>query len=653
MENNTNIGKDTTPVLTESDKDTSQDALIRVVMEDYDTARKYVKDNYQKTWEDCFKAYNLMRTKHGYDGVADEVTTEAFSIVESLKAAIAGSKPKFKYVPLREDQEKDTSVLNALVDFYWSQNNMTEKLLNWVGDMIIYGNGVLMVSWSGDKPLIQHIPLGDFFVDPAATHMRRPEEPGYPRYAGYRYLTSMQQLESEKVPDPDTGELVPKYKNLSKITAATGSDDEMDKDRKEKFLGSTYGKDAYKKQIEVIVYFTRRKKVMIANRSTVIYDEKNPYSKPAHNVETSATVNGEEVKGTQYIPEIKGFLPFAILRNYVDSNLFFARGDLQVILPSQESLNDTASQKRDNLAYALNNMWQLDPRFKYLAEQIESEPGAIIPVPKGALTPLEKQDISPAADTEIERLRTEMRTATAADAAVQGVSQKFSRTTATEVQAQLNQASARFTTKVQNLEDEGFSELAQIIYKMIQIFVDTELAVRVIGSKGVEWKTYDPTMFVGEYEPQVLLESTVKNENVQLVQQMQVAAQFSLNNPLINQEAFLRKFYEVLFSCYPGMTKDDINEILTPPAPPVMGPDGQAIDPAMTQGNATVMPEAAARLRGELPSEGGTSFGNTERGRATQTGRQGGGGADSSSNNIRRTRSSQPSTALPASARPR
>lgn len=649
MKPDTNQG-DTTPKLVEADQGQQDENLRTIVMQDFDAARKYVKENYQTIWEECFKAYNGIRTRRGYSGVADDFVPETFSIVESLKASIAGTKPKFKYMPLREEQEQDTTVLNSLVDFYWSQNNMTEKLLNWVGDMIIYGNGVFMVSWEGDQPLIQHIPLSDFFVDPTATHLNRPEEPGYARYAGFRYLTSKQQLESEMVPDPDTGELVHKYKNLSDIRNMNGEDDKLDKDRKETFLGSTLGKDAFKEQVEVIVYFTRRKKIMIANRSTIILETENPYHRKATTRKTTTVVNGENVDGEIVVPEIQGFLPFAILRNYVDTNLFFARGDVEVILPSQEALNDTASQKRDNVAYALNNMWQIDPRFKHLAEQIESVPGAVFPIPKGALTPIEKQDISQSADNEIERLRQQMRTASAADAAVQGTQQAHSRTTATEVQAQLNQASARFTTKVQNLEDEGFAQLARIIYKMIQIFVDQPLAVRVIGNDGLHWEDYTPGTYNGEYEPRVILESTEQAEAAAVAQQMQVALQFSLNNPIVNQKELLREAYTALF---PKMPKDRIDELLNVPAP-VMGPDGQAMDPAMTQNPGTVVtPDAAANIRGEGGGTPPASFAGTARGRATQTGKQGGGGADSSAANVRRTRASQPSTRLTATSNPR
>lgn len=641
--------KNNTPKLTSADEAQKDGNILSEVMKDFGNARNYISSRYEKVWSECFKAYNSIRTNQGYIGVANDFVPETFSIVESLKAAIAGTKPKFKYLPLIEEQEQDTTTLNALVDFYWSQNNMTEKMLNWIGDMVIYGNGIFMVSWKYGKPLIQNIPLSDFFVDPAATHMNRPEEPGYPRYAGYRFLTSLKQLREEKEIDPKTGEVKNKYKNLDEISTG-GQSDKTDKDRKEMFIGSTFGKDAISEQVEVIIYYTQYRKVMIANRGTVIYDGENPYHKAEKTVDIEVEVDGEVIKGKRKIKEIQGFLPFAITRNYVDSSLFFARGDVEVILPTQEALNDTSSQKRDNVAYVLNNMWQIDPRFKHLAEQIESSPGAIFPIPKGALSPIEKNDISSSADGEIERLRQQMRNATGADAAVQGVAQKFSRTTATEVQAQLQQASMRFTTKVQNLEDEGLAQLARIIYKMIQIFVDHEAAVRIVGKKGVEWKTYKPDMYDGEYEPRVVLEATMDAESAALSQAMQVAAQFSLGNPLVNQEAFLRQQYKVLFGKF--LSDDDIEEMLTVPQP-VMGPDGQAVDPSLTQADTVMTPGAQALMSGSIDDVPTSQPSSRSARLRQQSGTQGGGGADTSQNNIRRIRADQPSTTLHASSRPR
>lgn len=634
--------KDETPKLNDADIARGE-PLLGSVLDDFNSARRYVRENYQSMWEDCFKAYNGIRTRRGYSGVADDFIPEVFSIVESLKAAIAGTKPKFKFLPLDEEQEQDTETLNALVDYYWSLNNMTEKVLNWVGDMVIYGNGIFMVSWESFKPVIHHIPLSDFFVDPTATHLNRPEERGYAKYAGFRYLSSVNQLKNKKMFDVETGEMIPMYKNLDLVTDGSLGDPD-DKTRKEQLLGSTLGKDAAKKQVEVIEYYTAKKKIVVANRAVIIFEGENPFHRKEETKKEVVLIDGEPTESNRIIPEIKGFLPFAILRNYVDSNLFFARGDVEVLIPIQEALNDTSSQKRDNLAYTLNNMWQIDPRFKNLAEQIESMPGAVFPIPKGALTAIEKQDVSPAADTEITRLTQAMRTASAADAAVQGAAQKFSRTTATEIAAQLNQASTRFTTKVQNLEDEGFAQLARILYKCIQIFVTKELAVRITGKTGITWKDFNPQRFTGEYQPRVILEASAKAEAQQMASSVQVVAQFGMNNPLVNQEVLLRKIFESLL---PDAPKDDIDQLLSPPAPPIMGGDGQAIDPALVQGDAAVMPGGL-----EAMINGGSSFGNTSRGRATQTGSQGGGGSGTGQGNNPRAKTAQTGTTKQTSVNP-
>lgn len=629
---------------TDADFAKESESLVGDVVSDFNKARDYVKSRYQKVWEDSFKAYNGIRSYRDYAGDSDDFIPETFSIVESIKAAIAGSKPKFKYLPMFDWQTQNTDILNALIEYYWSCNNMTEKVLNWVGEMVIYGNGVLKVVWKNGRPYIRLVPLSDFFVAPDAVHLNRPDEPGYARYAGDRSLVTLAELKAKRVIDIETGDLISPYKNLDKIHGdATGTED-SDKTRKETIIGSTLGKDAMKNQVEIIDYYTRERHVMVANRKVVILDEETPYKKDASTVKQGVRINGEVKEKNIKVEAITGFLPYAILRNYVDSNLFYARGDVEVILPIQEALNDVSSQKRDNLAYVLNNMWQLDPRFSHLAEQIQSAPGAILPLPRGALTPLEKQDISSAADTEIGRLQQAMRSATAADAAVQGTAQRFSRTTATEVAAQLNQASMRFTTKVQNLEDEGFAQLGRILLKMIQIFVDERQMVRIVGRQGVEWQPFNPQDYQGEFEPRIVLESTADAETAALAQAMQVAAQFSINNPLVNQKAFLENMYKSLFSKY--LSKDDIQEMLNAPQP-IMGGDGNAVNPALAQSNPLVTPGGADALLN------GGAGGRDDFESATQSGEDGGGGADSSSNNIRRTRAAQPSTPLEGSSRAR
>jgi hypothetical protein len=444
---------------------------------------------------------------------------------------------------------------------------MNQKTLNWVQDMLVYGNGVLMVSWEEDKPRITNIPLFDFFVDPTATHMNNPNEPGYPKYAGYRYLASIDDLKKAKLVDPETGEMTDKYSNLDDIEELGKDWDELEKDVKEKYIGSTLGKDAHKEQVECIVYFSLDKKVVIANRNKVIYNGKNPYHRDATTEQSTAIVNGVEVPTPVEVPEIKSFLPFAILRNYVDSTLFYAKGDVAVIIDRQETLNDLSNQKKDNLTFVLNNMWQIDPQFQHLADQIESLPGAVYPIPRGALAPIEKQVVTAEADVEMQNIKDEMRRATAADEVVQGVSQDKGRVTATEVQAQLNQASQRFSVKLDTLENEGYAQLGRILFKMTQIFVSQEMAVRVVGPEGVVWKDFDPNEYGGDYEPKVELETTTKAVKVEEGQKYQQLSQLIMQDPMVNHQEFLRIYFDKAF----GLPEETIKRLLEPAMPAGVG----------------------------------------------------------------------------------
>ena len=549
--------------------------IVELVNRDFRVARDYVKKFKQDTWDNCWSAYNGIRTKRGYDGIADDFIPETFTIVESIKANIAGGKPKFNFVPIREEQNQETSVINELMDFYWDQNNMTEKVQDWVQDMLVYGNGIMMVSWEGDMPHMANIPLRDFFVDPTATHMNRPGTPGYPKYAGYRFLTTVEELKNRKIVDPETGEMKLLYQNLDDI-GELNEDDPTDKTVKEKLLGSTLPDK--RGQVEVIVYYTRKKKIVIANRETLIYEGENPYKRDKKTKKVTRILDGVELTTDVEFPEIKGFLPFAILRNYVDTSLFYAKGDVEVILPRQERLNDISSQKSDNLTYVMNNMWQIDPQYKHLAEQIESYPGAVFPLPQGALTAIEKQSIGADADNEMFRIKEEMRRATAADEVIQGVSQDKGRITATEIQAQMNQASQRFSTKLTNLEDEGYAQLGRILFKMVQIFVDQPIAVRVLGDEGMQWRDFDPEEYSGEYEPKVQLESTTKAIRAEEGQKYALIHQMFAQSQYVNQFEFTKMYLETMLDMNEDRLKRLVVDPAQNPAPPMAPPE------AMMQG---------------------------------------------------------------------
>lgn len=582
---------------TDTKKQKSSDqTLLSVVLKDIQNARDYTKD-FRKDWEDYWKCYNLERTRPGYQGISDDFVPESFTIIESIKANIAGGKPKFTFLPLREEQKQDTEIINNMIDFYWDQNGMTQKTLNWVQDMLLYGNGILYVSWDGDDdmPRIQNVPLADFFVDPRATHMNNPKEPGYPRYAGYEYLTDRETLERATILDPDTGEMTSRYKNLGDIPEYSGDWDKLDKETKDGLEASTLTEDeAAKTQVRCAVYFTKKKKIIVANKATIIYEGKNPYQREESEETVTTEFEGQVMESKVKIPAIEPFLPFAALRGYVDASQFYARGDMSVIIDRQETLNDISNQKQDNITYVLNNMWQLDPAFAHLADQIESVPGAVYPIPKGALAPIEKQVVTAEADIEMQRIKDEMRRATAADEVIQGVTMNKGRQTATEVTATVNQANQRFTTKTNTLEGEGYAQLGAILFKMVQIFVTQEKAVRILGPKGVEWKDYNPNDYTGEYQPKVTLDNNAKVLKAEEGQKFIQGQQVLMGSPFINQTEYIKMYLDKVLNLDEEAIKR-ITDVQQPMGMPGMMP-GQGMPPMPGQGSPMIGSSPAVAL---------------------------------------------------------
>ena len=559
----------------------------------FDDAKKYVDSGLRVQWDNYFKVYKGKRVIRNYEGIADPVIRESHTIIETLVANIAGGAPSFHFVKTNEEQTDDTEVLNGMLDFYMVYNQMGLKNQEWVRDMLLYGTGILHVYWADGKPVIENIPLRDFFVDPTSTGMVQTINPA--RYAGYQYLADKEVLDRMMVFDPEAepdqkdadgekletdepikkGAWVKRYKNLDKIGydkenksgASSGDNSSMDKAFKDMFAGSTLGDDATESQIHVIrLYDLLTGRVYeIGNRKEFIYDEPTWCQREEMEEDVEVEVDGEIITTKRKLDEIKPFLPFAVLRDYVDTSQFYGEGEMAVLFGDNELLNDYEAMDIDNNAYQNTPMYWVDPQFADLAPEIETIPGAVYPIPRNAMGALERPQLSGDLDAKKERIQARMRRATAADEAVQGVSQQKGRQTATEVQSQLNQANTRFSTKISNLESEGYAQLGLIIFKFVQIFVTKRTAQRIVGKMGVFFKDYDPWEFNGEWEAHVELDTTIKKKEAELQARDEQTNAMLLQSPIFNPVEVHRY---VMQKRDPNLTDEKFNSLLAPPAQP-------------------------------------------------------------------------------------
>lgn len=484
---------------------------------------------------------------------------------------IASGYPKFHFVATNEEQSQDTEVLNEMLDYYMICNQMGLKNQEWVREMLLYGTGVLGVEWRDGEPFIFNVPLRDYFFDPTSTGITQTLNPA--QYAGYEYLANREDLKKEKIYDAEQNAWVPRYSNLDTLTTPApdkkggGNSKGMDKDFKDMFKGSTLGEKAVEDQIHVIklYHLPTGRLYEIGNKKEFIYNEPTWCQRKEVTRNVIMTVNGAEIPGKQTLDEIKPFLPFALLRDYIDSSQHLGSGEMALIMNDAELLNDYEAMQIDNNAYQNTPMYWIDPQFADLAPEIETIPGAVYPIPRNALGALDRPQLTGDIDQKQDKILERMRRATAADEVIQGTNTNTSRTTATEVSTTLQQAQTRFSTKISNLESEGYAQLALLIFKMVQIFVTTKTAVRIAGKQGIHFKDFDPWDYNGKWEAHAQLDTTIKAQQAEVGLRDQAVFEVLKSNPRIDQIELARWFIK---KKDPNMTDEDFNKWILPPPPP-------------------------------------------------------------------------------------
>lgn len=540
----------------------------------YDDAKKYVDSGHRSNWDNYFRVYKGQRVIRNYEGVSEPVIREAHTIIETLVSNIASGNPRFHFLPTNEEQVHDTEVMNEMLDYFMVDNQMGLKNQEWVREMLLYGTAVLGAEWRNGKPFIFNIPVRDFFVDPTSTGLVNTLNPA--EYAGYVYLQNKEYLKRQKIYNAEEKKWVDRYNNLEKIGPKDGgkSDDAdnkgMDKEFKDMFAGSTLGDDAAKDQVFIIKlhHLPTGRIYEIGNRKEFIYNEKTWCQRDE--MTRLAEVDGPEgetIEVEQKLKEIEPFLPFAVLRDYIDSSQFYAEGEMALLIYDAELLNDYEAMQVDNNAYQNTPMYWIDPQFADLAAEIETIPGAVYPIPHNAMGALERPQLSGDLDNKQERIMQRMRRSTAADEAVQGGSIANSRTTATEISTQMQQAQMRFSTKVSNLENEGYAQLASVIFKLVQIFVTKKTAMRIVGKNGVFFKDFDPWEADGEWEIHAQLDTTIKQKQMEVGQKDNQIYEILSDDPhgIFNPVEIKRWMLQKID---PSLTDDAFNKLLAPPTPP-------------------------------------------------------------------------------------
>lgn len=568
------------PVQTEQqtppETDKPEDTTLTKVMRGFRESREYAREGFWDTWTDAWKLYNNQRVSIGYDGFSDTFIPETYTEVQQMKAHLINGNLTVEFLPTHPDQSGKSDVLQDLSNYAWYKDYMDQKIDQAVTEELVTGNCYIWSSPDKDGLPSQVVKSAkDCFFDPQATNYEDLCEYGF---AGYRYLTTVDDLREYTVTnsqynedDPKSTPKISRFKNLDKVGEFIQDEgDPTAKQEREDMLGDSV-LDSARGVVECIVYYDKHKMVTVANRSVVIEEVDTPFQRPEKVVQ-SVDDQGQAVSFV--MPEIAAFIPVAPFRNIVDLNLWYARGDVEIIADSQERLNDVQAQKTDNLTYQLNRMWALDPNFAQKLDEIQSVPGAVFTIPPGALEQIPTQPIGPDADNEISRIKSEMQAASGINEAFQSTTQTTGRQSAYQINQNLVALGARFQVKIKSLENEGMRILAQNMWKIMQIFIDKEIPVRVTGPNNeINWDVYNPGLYLGDWDVQVKLGATA--DTIKETQRQQMM-QFYL---LASKQSFVdpqKLFVQTTPQIFPEINQRIATGLLLPPQPPQTPPTAAA-----------------------------------------------------------------------------
>lgn len=522
------------------------------VVDRFDASWQYAQQKHHNRWKRNWKLYNNERAIVSYEGITNTFVPMVFSTVETLTAALAAGRPSIDFVPqdmyryimsyYQTGKKPDLKALNAQFDYYWDCDNWDLKSIKTIRGAFIYGIAAEWIYWDIDKPRVINLHPRDLIVDPALTDPMQLLTDPKRYYGGRRYMTTKQALKDERIADPDKpGFDKPRFKNVDSIVPGfTGDAEDSDwlKDAGLGAIGDT------KDLVEVIEIHDGERIRSVAQRTLDIEDRKNDL----------------------------GIIPLALHRFIAHESVIYGKSIIDPIAHPQELLNDITNQSVDAVTDILSPQFELDPMYADMLPMVTNAPGTVYPFRPGSLQMIGKNPVPNSAFNERQNIKNEIREATGADQVVKGVASDES-ATATEINAQLNQAGQRFELYVRMLEKEAFYQRSKIVYRMMLHYQRDMQLVPTNSLDGPKFHAFDPKQFDDTYEPKIQLEAHVRTQKAREQQSSTANYQILIQDPTNNLWHAKKILYPKMFD----ITEEELDRIIgsqEPPPPPQPGMAG-------------------------------------------------------------------------------
>lgn len=451
-------------------------------------------ENYRRAHIDrmmrMYKLYRAYRDATNYAYGTNIMPPVGFEIIETVKPRLASADIQVTLQPTKKDFIDDPLIgeWETLIDYdlgvLGDNMGFDDIKIFWINAMLIYGNGYVQLSWSGDQnghPYAEVVDNFVLYVDPKATNRMLDsryeikqswkdkaiiveEEKLRGEYSLYDAAKITTLEDKPIVLDPRVDRA-----NLNTMRMAQINDGKLRGQATDNGPGTgATDKNVGEKQIEIWECFDHvtHKLVVIMNRESVVRDEENPYLK------------------------IRGGRMFIDMPDISLNWEQFAMSHLEPVETTIYEMADSRNQAMDDIVFSLDPIKKIKKGKGYKPSDFVHAPGAVWELDNVTDVTIERgPEISNAWVEKDNILRQSIQTALALSEYTQGIPQSGSEP-ASKVEILLLQTNIRFSLLVRQMEI-AFTDLVNAMIQMNQEFLGDEMEYRITGTK-ISFKSFGP-----------------------------------------------------------------------------------------------------------------------------------------------------------------
>lgn len=436
------------------EKKTREEEALELVQSRFNVSKNYTNAYFTK-FNRFYSLYRSYLDKGRLPWKSNLMIPKAFELVETVAPRIAQAQRTWEVLPVEGMDVNNADAYTELLKFQFQQSDFEDVLEELVKETLIYGTGIVKVSWNGKTPQAEVVDIFDFFPDPKA---RNDQEF---LYAIHRVQRDISDLKKNPNYDKDAIE------KLEKLGTSAAEDNQWRKQRLA--ISGVSATDGTRNRFEVLEYHGMFK------------NEKG--EETLHCI----TISGNVVLRLQ--ESAYPWIPFVVVNDQKIPHELYGIGEIEPVESLQNELNDVRNQRMDNIKLNLNVMWKIVNGGVQFEDELVSRPGGTIHLTRpDGLLPNDRQPIDASAFTEESVIKSDMERATGVNSAVSGAltspmggtSGGVLNRTATGYQGAINQGDKRFSAKINQVK-RGLIRIGRMYLECDQLFMSKQQVIRIIG----------------------------------------------------------------------------------------------------------------------------------------------------------------------------